>query len=549
MPAISLRIRILLIVLAVGIAPIALTGWWVTGEAARSSEVLLRSRLRESIASMTAEIGNRWVRQRSMLLLALDDPMIGKRSADFSESQAGVDGDQFGRLELRGVEELVVYDSAGAIVFRGGADAESVLNPSLSVSLALHRPDGTRYRELRGRLAGSSVIPNALPFGAASGSTFTAIDRTTGAVLMPTPFDSGVLEQGSFHWAGQRWIVERRRLVEPELDLFAAAPLDPFIEPVKVAAARSASVFLLVAVAALALTAVLTVRVTRPLMALATAAGAVSRGDLARRIEPAGPSEIRTVTTAFNTMVVSLERTLAELSQREALSAVGSFASELAHEIRTPLTSIRIDLQVLNERIPDDPELLEITGDLLRTLERLERTVAGTLQVARSGRIELGPITLEEPLEAAVREAMPLFFDRQCHLQPPSAGAADVAVQGDADSLRRLFLNVLSNAAEALPEGGRAAVSILSDSETVSVLFHDDGPGIPEATADQVFQPFFTTKAQGTGLGLAIARRIADAHQGALEIESGSGAGADNRGGTTVTLKLRRAIGRPRNEA
>jgi signal transduction histidine kinase len=540
----SLRSRVLLIVLLVGVAPIASTGWWLTGEAARSGEILLRSRLQESLARATTEIGGQWVRQRGLLLAIAENPTIRGRLAASSPPDAAPDP-LATRLERRGIQELVIRDVAGNVVHAesSGGEATNALDPPLTVSLVLRRPDGTLSGEIQSRLARSAVIPTDVSVGGASAVTFTVADRATGAILLPVPFDPGLLQQASFTWSGQRWLVERRRLVEPEIDLFAAAPLDPFLEPVDLAAARSTWIFLIVTLAALVLSGGLTLRATRPLADLSSAAEAVARGDLSRRVQPAGPAEIRSVTTAFNSMIESLERTLDALSHREALAAVGEFASELAHEVRTPLTSMRIDLQVLTERIPRDPHLEEIGGDLIATLDRLERTVSGALEVARSGRTDLQPITLSEPLEEAVREALPLFAARGAALSPARPEFAHVPVLGDRDSLQRLFLNLLTNAAEALPHGGEATIDVEPvDAEGVLVTIRDNGPGIPPETLHRAFQPFFTTKTRGTGLGLAIARRIADAHGGVLRIESVPA------GGTVVSLRLQR-LEAPGNEA
>ena len=104
-------------------------------------------------------------------------------------------------------------------------------------------------------------------------------------------------------------------------------------------------------------------------------------------------------------MTESLGRTLGELSQREALAAVGSFASELAHEVRNPLTAIRVDLQVVEEQLPSGSPLREIQRNALDEIVRLDGTVSGVLQLARSGKIELTPVNLTSTIAGAVRAA------------------------------------------------------------------------------------------------------------------------------------------------
>ena len=164
------------------------------------------------------------------------------------------------------------------------------------------------------------------------------------------------------------------------------------------------------AVAGLVVAAAITARMTRRLQHLAGAADAVARGDLSIKTDDAtGTNEVARVAHAFNTMTESLGRTLGELSHREALAAVGSFASELAHEVRNPLTSIRVDLQVVEEQLPSGSPLREIQRGALEEIQQLNGTVSGVLQLARSGQIVLTPVDLTEAIAGAVRLAQPEF--------------------------------------------------------------------------------------------------------------------------------------------
>ena len=111
-------------------------------------------------------------------------------------------------------------------------------------------------------------------------------------------------------------------------------------------------------------------------------------------------------------------------------------------------------------------------------------------------------------------------------------GASGLNVLGDPSGLEQLFLNLLLNAAEALPESGRARIEAEADGDMVLVRIEDDGPGIPRDVRERVFEPLFSTKEAGTGLGLTISRRIVEAHRGELDIR-----GADG-GGTCVEVRL-----------
>jgi len=265
---------------------------------------------------------------------------------------------------------------------------------------------------------------------------------------------------------------------------------------------------------------------TRSLGRLAAAAEAVSRGELDRRVEATGRDEIGQVASAFNTMIESLRRTLRELADRQALAAVGEFAASLSHEVRNALTSIRLDLQVSGEQLPDESTVKEPHERALKEIGRLNETVTGALELARSGRLKQVRLDLWTPLLAAIHAAGPEFAERQARLDVPEPGAP-IMVAGDSAALEQLFLNILLNAAQALDDGGAAALEVESANGQVSVIIRDDGQGIPAEALDRVFEAFYSTREGGTGLGLPIARRIAQAHGGQLRVRTAVGTGTE----------------------
>ena len=247
--------------------------------------------------------------------------------------------------------------------------------------------------------------------------------------------------------------------------------------------------------------------------------------------------EVGRVARAFNAMTESLSRTLRELSQRQALAAVGEFAASLAHEVRNPLTSIRLDLQRVEEKLADESEARVLLDRALGEIERVDRSVTGALRVARSGRIAQEPVDVRQPLEAALHSAEPEFKTRDARLAEARLGGEPIWVRGDAAALEQLFLNLLLNAGQALESGGRAGVEVKSDGGETLISIWDSGCGIALDELDKVFKPFYSTRAEGTGLGLAIAQRIAVAHGGDLSIESTPGMG--------TTARVRLPLGAP----
>jgi signal transduction histidine kinase len=251
---------------------------------------------------------------------------------------------------------------------------------------------------------------------------------------------------------------------------------------------------------------------------LAQSAADVGEGDLSRRVEERGPPEVQGTARAFNAMKDSLNRTLQRLSQREAVTAVGEFAASLAHEVRNPLTSIRVDLQRSRRKLEVDSEnAVQLVDRALEEMDRLNDSVGNFLRIARSGRVSLARVDLRISLEVAVRAAAPRFETSGAELQY-DAPLEPVYVAADQSAIEQLVLNLLLNAADVLQRGQRAKLRVDPQQSEVAISVSDEGPGIREEDVGRVFEPFFSTKKDGTGLGLSVARRIALAHGSDLEI-------------------------------
>jgi signal transduction histidine kinase len=206
------------------------------------------------------------------------------------------------------------------------------------------------------------------------------------------------------------------------------------------------------------------------------------------------------------------ERLGRDLARQERLVALGRVVAGVAHEVRNPLASIklRLDLAMTGDA-PLPPSVADAIAHASSEITRLDRLVADLLIV--SGRA-LGPrqtLDIGGLLRARAGALAPWSGLRRVTIETAGAGGT-LAVDGDA--LARAIDNLLRNAVEASPDGGTVAVTVADEGPQLRIRVEDDGPGVAAARAGELFEPFFTTKAEGTGLGLAISRAIARAHGG-----------------------------------
>jgi signal transduction histidine kinase len=237
---------------------------------------------------------------------------------------------------------------------------------------------------------------------------------------------------------------------------------------------------------------------------------------------------------------------LDRLYRAERLAAVGQLAAGVAHEIRNPLTAIRSTMQYLLRGLDPAEPRYQLVEELLSEVDRINGTVGGLLSLSRSGEVRKAQIDLLEPLASAVQLVQARAAEQ--HVEIRSAlgvpGPGRLPVLGDAGQLKQVFLNLLINALQSMPEGGRLSVAAApgpargnsgsgSDGGPwAEVRIADTGPGIPPDQLRKVFDPFYTTKGEGTGLGLAICHGIMEQHEGEIHLESEVGAG------TTALIRL-----------
>jgi len=565
LPLVSLRGRFLLYTLFGIVLPLALVGLWLTRASERSGVTMVRTRLAEGLANGVDEFGRRWTRNLSLLTdLSEDESITAALRGDvrWLTRDMGPPEDIVSRWQA--VSDFVwlveVRDLAGRRLIRlpddlGLSRAQSSPPPGfLNYDLPIReRFSGRQLGTLAIQFRGDGLMPVGPLVPGLGGVVIAVVDRRTGVALAPLPVDPELFIQDRFVWGDEEWTTAVRDLTDPPVRFALAAPLSAVTRPLASAAKRGTIALLIAVLLVFALATLFTRRLTHSLEALSSAARAVAQGDLDARAVETGPPSVRDTARAFNAMSAALRETLDRLSQREALAAVGEFAASLAHEVRNPLTSIRMDLERAERKFEADPqEGTVLVRRALDEIDRLNGSVTNFLRVARSGQVRREPVDLRPSIEAAIRAATPRLTARQGRwvYHPPDQ---PLWVRGDAGALEELVLNLLLNAADAIDHGGRVEVVVEQGQGRVTVVVGDDGAGLSETSHEQIFEPFYTTKKGGTGLGLAIARRIARAHGGDLVVESAVGAGTFFRFELTPTSppedRIVAGVGTQSNEA
>ena len=259
--------------------------------------------------------------------------------------------------------------------------------------------------------------------------------------------------------------------------------------------------------------------IARPVKELAAEARQFAEGDQDIAVGQGGPGEIGELQQAFARMLAVIKTSETKLRESERFAALGRLAGGIAHELRNPLTAIRMAVETATG---GDDAAKKIA---VSEIERLDRTLREMLDYVRPRK----PTRVDVPLRELFSEIADLLTPQCEHLkvQLDVDTATDATVNADKDRLKQALLNLVLNAAQAQPYGGAVRLR----ATPVGIEVSDDGPGISDDVRESLLQPFVTTKEAGIGLGLAVVKQVADEHEAELEFRTG----AD---GTTFTILL-----------
>jgi two-component system, NtrC family, nitrogen regulation sensor histidine kinase NtrY len=270
---------------------------------------------------------------------------------------------------------------------------------------------------------------------------------------------------------------------------------------------------------------ILTARMSRPIRDLAEAATEVGHGNWGVRVESSSKDEIGKLATAFNQMTEELMAQRERLVQTERVAAWRELARRLAHELKNPLFPLQITVENLlraRENTPEqfDEVFRESTSTLLAEIANLKTIVGRFSDFSKMPAPQVQSVDLDEMVRSVVQLFQGQLTQRASKIEPEVQLASVPPVSADPVLLRRVIENLVLNAIDAMPEGGKLTFRTAMDDKFAIFELTDTGKGLTPEECDRIFTPYYTTKQHGTGLGLAIAQSVVSDHHGRISVSS-----------------------------
>jgi len=272
----------------------------------------------------------------------------------------------------------------------------------------------------------------------------------------------------------------------------------------------------------------------KPLNRIRKGAEVIGKGDFRYQVAVASHDEIGELAQTFNQMAIqlkesfeSIQKSQERIIQAEKLSSLGQLSARLAHELKNPLTSIKMILQAILGGSPTPEMTKEDAEVILKEVKKLDAILTQFLSFAKPPRLELQPLNLGHVIEEVLSLMKTEFHRSRVEVLQEISGLPEI--KGDYERMTQVLINLLHNSIEAMPEGGKLKIGVQeifdNNQRRVILRVEDSGQGIPEEYRKKVFDPFFTTKEGGTGLGLSVVYSIIKEHHGSIELQSEVGKG------------------------
>jgi signal transduction histidine kinase len=212
------------------------------------------------------------------------------------------------------------------------------------------------------------------------------------------------------------------------------------------------------------------------------------------------------------------------LLRMDRLAQVGQLAASLAHEIRNPLAGISANVQVLADQLKNNLESQPFIDIVMEEIQRVDRILKDLLGFARQGKPVFQPLFLKDVFTQVKALVSAQLRTNNIHMDVELTDSLPT-LHADLSQMIQIFLNLILNASQAMPNGGRITINAQTETEKLRVNVEDTGCGMESHTLQKMFDPFFSTKAFGLGLGLSVAHKIMEDHGGQIEAQSTLGVG------------------------
>lgn len=271
-------------------------------------------------------------------------------------------------------------------------------------------------------------------------------------------------------------------------------------------------------------------KLSDPILKLTKATRCVAQGDLSQRVSYLHRDEIGMLVEDFNCMVHQLEATQHRLIQTEALATTGKMVASIVHEIRNPLSSIKMNLQILTRRIEKEERYKEHGSIALQELSHLEDMLSELLDLSRPMQLELQRIEIRDLIKESLQTIAAKILQNHIIVKYDISSCPFYLII-DGKRFKQALCNLILNAIQASQPQQQITIRAYTakDNSRITIEISDEGEGITEENMAQIFNPFFTTRNKGTGLGLSHVKKIIELHDGNISVESKPGIGSTFR--------------------
>ncbi|MBC8526199.1 MAG: ATP-binding protein [Candidatus Cloacimonetes bacterium] len=317
--------------------------------------------------------------------------------------------------------------------------------------------------------------------------------------------------------------VVKKEEVEPALsDLYQIQlASDHFEKNIKI---YSISIVIFIVLIVFAMFMIFTNMITKPLTRLQAMTEKVAKGDLSARAKESKYSPINKLIITFNRRISELEASRDKLIQAEKDMMWREMAQVMAHEIKNPLTPLRLSAERLEYKYSSkSKDFDKVFSDSLEIIneeiDNLQTLVKEFLKFARMPSANFTKYSLNDQINEIIKP-----YENQADIQINLQENMPI-FYGDKIQMKQVFVNLIQNSIQAIDENGRISISTRYEDSKFMIIFEDNGEGIKDEDINKVFRPYFTTREKGTGLGLAIVKRIITQHNGTIDVESEKGKG------------------------